>query len=112
MSLNRLKKGQRLKVRASEFLILQKLPDSRWQLQDCATEEVIRGLVAEDILQTTAEHRNGFSKLLPATAVQHFAECCSDIGPRQAILSQQPFACVLPERVRHTAACDPSACRR
>ena len=35
---------------------------------------VIRGLVAEAILQTTAEYRNGFSKLLPATDVQHFAE--------------------------------------
>ena len=35
---------------------------------------MIRGLVAEGILQTTAEYRNGFSKLLPATAVQHFAE--------------------------------------
>ena len=35
---------------------------------------VIRGLVAEGILQTTAEYRNGFSKLLPATDVQHFAE--------------------------------------
>ncbi len=35
---------------------------------------VIRGLVEEGILQTTAEYRNGFSKLLPATDVQCFAE--------------------------------------
>ena len=31
-----------------------------------------------------------------------------NIDPRQAIPSQQPFACVLPERVGHTAACDPN----
>ena len=35
---------------------------------------VIRGLVAQGILHTTAEYRNGFSKLLPATDVQRFAE--------------------------------------
>ena len=39
MSLNTLRKEQRLKVGTTEFLILQKLPDSRWQLQDCATGE-------------------------------------------------------------------------
>ncbi|SPF43836.1 hypothetical protein SBA4_3110015 [Candidatus Sulfopaludibacter sp. SbA4] len=35
---------------------------------------VIRGLVAQGILHTTAEYRNGFSKLLPAVDVQCFAE--------------------------------------
>ena len=35
---------------------------------------VIRGLVAQGILHTIAEYRNGFSKLLPAADVQHFAE--------------------------------------
>jgi len=39
MSLSTLKKGQRIKVRTSEFLILQKLPDRRWQLQNCVTGE-------------------------------------------------------------------------
>ena len=39
MSLSTLKKGQRIGVRASEFLILQKLPDSRWQVQNCANGE-------------------------------------------------------------------------
>jgi putative transposase len=39
MSLSTLKKGQRIKVRTIEFLILQKLPDSRWQLQNCASGE-------------------------------------------------------------------------
>jgi hypothetical protein len=35
---------------------------------------VIRGLVAQGILHTTAEYRNGHSKLLPAADVQRFAE--------------------------------------
>ena len=35
---------------------------------------VVRGLVAQGILHTTAEYRNGFSKLLPAVDVQCFAE--------------------------------------
>ncbi len=35
---------------------------------------VIRGLVAQGILPTTAEYRNGFSKLLPAADVHCFAE--------------------------------------
>jgi len=35
---------------------------------------VIRGLVAKGIVQATAEHRNGYSKLLPAADVQRFAE--------------------------------------
>jgi hypothetical protein len=39
MSLNTLRKGQRLRVSTREVLILQKLPDNRWQLQDCATGE-------------------------------------------------------------------------
>jgi putative transposase len=39
MSLNALRKGQRIKAGASEFQILQRLPDSRWQLQNSATGE-------------------------------------------------------------------------
>jgi hypothetical protein len=35
---------------------------------------VIRGLVAQGIVHTIAESRNGFSKLLPAADVQQFAE--------------------------------------
>jgi hypothetical protein len=35
---------------------------------------VVRGLVAQGILHTTAEYRNGLSKLLPAVDVQRFAE--------------------------------------
>ena len=35
---------------------------------------VVRGLVAQGILHTAAEYRNGFSKLLPAADVQRFAE--------------------------------------
>ena len=39
MSLSSLRKEQRIKVGTSEFRLLQKLPDSRWQLQNCATGE-------------------------------------------------------------------------
>jgi hypothetical protein len=35
---------------------------------------VIRGLVAQGIVHTIAESRNGFSKLLPAADVQRFAD--------------------------------------
>jgi putative transposase len=54
MSLNRLRKGQRLKVRAGEFLILQKLPDGRWQLQNCATGEW-SALAEDDLLDGFAQ---------------------------------------------------------
>ncbi|MBZ5617755.1 MAG: Mu transposase C-terminal domain-containing protein [Acidobacteriia bacterium] len=39
MSLNALRKGQRIRAGASEFLILQKLQGSKWQLQNSATGE-------------------------------------------------------------------------
>jgi putative transposase len=39
MSLNTLRKGQRIKIGAAKFLVLQKLPDCRWQLQNTATGE-------------------------------------------------------------------------
>ena len=35
---------------------------------------VVRGLVAQGILHTTAEYRNGLSKLLPAVDVQRFGQ--------------------------------------
>jgi len=39
MSLNRLRKGQLVKIGATSFLVLQKLPNCRWQLQNTATGE-------------------------------------------------------------------------
>jgi hypothetical protein len=54
MPLNRLRKGQRLKVRAGEFLILQKLTDSRWQVQNCATGEW-SALAEDDLLDGFAQ---------------------------------------------------------
>ena len=39
MSLNALRKEQRIKVGTSEFRLLQKLPERRWRLQNCATGE-------------------------------------------------------------------------
>ena len=54
MSLSALRKEQRLKVGISEFLILQKLPDSRWQLQNCATGEW-SALSEDDLLDGFAQ---------------------------------------------------------
>jgi len=34
MSLNTLRKGQQIKIGATSFLVLQKLPDHRWQLRN------------------------------------------------------------------------------
>jgi hypothetical protein len=39
MSLNTFRTGQRIRVSRTEFLILRKLPNSRWQLQNTATGE-------------------------------------------------------------------------
>src|SRR5439155_11727638 len=39
MSLNALRKGQRVKVGTTEFRILQKLADRKWQLQNAVTGE-------------------------------------------------------------------------
>jgi hypothetical protein len=60
---------------------------------------VIRGLVAEGILQTTTEYRNGFSKLLPATDVQHFAECyvATSVLARRFHLNSRSLAYYLKE---------------
>jgi hypothetical protein len=56
MSLNRLRKGQRFKFRSGEFLMLQRLPDSRWQLQNCATGEW-SALAEDDLLDGFARVR-------------------------------------------------------
>lgn len=37
MSLNALRKGQHVQIGATEFLVLQKIPNCRWQLQNTAT---------------------------------------------------------------------------
>src|SRR6266436_10192773 len=39
MSLCALRRGNRVKIEASEFLILQRLPEDRWQLQNSMTGE-------------------------------------------------------------------------
>jgi hypothetical protein len=39
MSLSTLRKGQHVKIGATTFLVQQKLPDCRWQLQNTATGE-------------------------------------------------------------------------
>src|SRR5205823_6954241 len=54
MSLSTLRKEQRIKVGTSEFRLLQKLPDSRWQLQNCATGEW-SALSEDDLLDGFAQ---------------------------------------------------------
>jgi hypothetical protein len=39
MSLCALRRGNRVKIGASEFLLLQRLPEDRWQLQNSTTGE-------------------------------------------------------------------------
>ena len=69
---------------------------------------VIRGLVAQGIL---AHHGGVSERLFEAVACRGCptfrGRLRGDISPRQAIPSQQWFSCALPERVGHTAACDP-----
>ena len=54
MSLNTLRKGQQIKVGNAEFLIVQKLQDRRWQLQNCATGEW-SALSEDDLLDGFAQ---------------------------------------------------------
>lgn len=66
----------------------------------------IRGLVAEGILQTTAEYRNSFSTLLRATDVQCFAEryVATLVLARRFHLNSGSLAPI--ERVGNTAPTD------
>jgi putative transposase len=54
MSLNTLRKGQKIRVGSAEFLIVQKLQDRRWQLQNCATGEW-SALSEDDLLDGFAQ---------------------------------------------------------
>ena len=65
---------------------------------------VIRGLVAQGIVHTIAESRNGFSKLLPAADVQQFAERYV----ATSVLAKR-FHLDSAERGGHTAAWGPVA---
>src|ERR1700674_4192747 len=49
MSLNAFRTGRRIRVSRTEFLILRKLPDGRWQLQNTATGEW-RAFAEDDLL--------------------------------------------------------------
>ncbi len=50
---------------------------------------IVRGLVAQDLLGVAAGYRNGFAKLVPEKEVHHFAETyISTSGPREAIPPQ------------------------
>ncbi len=60
---------------------------------------VIRGLVAQGLVHTTAEYRNGFSKLLPAADVQYFAESyvATSVLAKRFHLHSGSLACYLKE---------------
>ncbi len=88
MSLNALRKGQRIKVGASEFLILQRLPDSRWQLQNSATGEWST-FTEEDLLDRFARGEMSFIAR---------AEICSTTGGLAARLTRD-LATYRPELV-------------
>ena len=106
MSLNRLRKGQRFKVGAGEFLMLQRLPDSRWQLQNCATGEW-SALAEDDLLDGFAQGEASFVVDCHASggapeskAVRHLAayspELATLAGTREQYLKEidrrQPIA--------------------
>lgn len=59
MSRNALRRGQRLKVGASVVLIVQRLPDRRWQMQNCVTGEW-SALSEEDLLDGFAQGEVSF----------------------------------------------------
>jgi hypothetical protein len=59
MSLNAFRKGQHVKIGAASFLILQKLPDCRWQLQNTTTGEWC-AFVEDDLLDRFARDELSF----------------------------------------------------
>src|SRR5713226_9360311 len=59
MSLCGLRKGQRVKIGASEFLIVQRIPENRWQLQNTATGEWC-SFKEDDLLDRFVRHEISF----------------------------------------------------
>ena len=59
MSLNTLRKGQHVKIGATEFQVVQKLPECRWQLQDTATGEWC-AFAEDDLLDRFARNELSF----------------------------------------------------
>ena len=60
MSLNRLRKGQLVKIGATSFLVLQKLPNCRWQLQNTATGEWC-AIAEDELLDSFARNELSFT---------------------------------------------------
>lgn len=60
MSLNTLRKGQHLKIGARNFLVLQKISNCRWQLQNTATGEWC-AFAEDDLLDRFARHDLSFT---------------------------------------------------
>jgi putative transposase len=59
MSVNTLTKGQHVQIGGTGFLVLQKLPDCRWQLQNTATGEW-RTFAEDDLLDRFAQNELSF----------------------------------------------------
>ena len=59
MSLNTLRKGQHVKIGASKFQVLQKLPDCRWQLENADTGECC-AFTEDDLLDRFARNDLSF----------------------------------------------------
>jgi putative transposase len=60
MSLNALRKGQHVQIGATEFLVLQKIPNCRWQLQNTATGEWC-AFAEDDLLDRFARNDLSFT---------------------------------------------------
>ncbi len=59
MSLNTFRKGQLVEIGATRLLVLQKLPDCRWQLQNTATGEWC-AFAQDDLLDRFARNELSF----------------------------------------------------
>lgn len=59
MSLSAFRKGQHVKIGAASFLVLQKLPECRWQLQNTTTGEWC-AFVEDDLLDRFARNELSF----------------------------------------------------
>jgi hypothetical protein len=75
MSLHGLRRGNRIKIGASEFLIMQRLPEDRWQLPDSITGEWCT-FDGSDLLDRFTQNELSFVVKLdgPSPIASRFAE--------------------------------------
>ena len=65
MSLHALRKGHHVRIGPSEFVILQRLPEHTWQLQNVVTGEW-RTFSEDDLLERFAKNELSFVAMLEA----------------------------------------------